>query len=212
MIAAFTAAWRLYRQSGQITPRVVGLITGGLVPLTIALIFLFNFNFGSAWPVLLVVLGVGMLLRGSSTNTANKTAEVSSWNARDLQQHVMILGWVYIIGHAILLAIGAFLFILLTGIGLVVTPIPRRGWCCRSSARPSEALLILLGLPGVAAGDGLLPRPGMGPHPGAGCGASGNLATSRSGRLSAPTPAARFSHLQRPAREYFEQRRVATAA
>ena len=77
-VAAFTGAWRLYRQGGQMTPRVVGLITGGLVPLTIAVVFLFNFNFGSGWPVLLVVLGIGILLRGGSTDTANKTAEVPS--------------------------------------------------------------------------------------------------------------------------------------
>jgi hypothetical protein len=77
-VAAFTGAWRLYRQSGQMTPSVIGLITGGLVPLTIALVFLFNFNFGSAWPVLLVVLGIGMLLRGGTTDTTNKPMEVSS--------------------------------------------------------------------------------------------------------------------------------------
>lgn len=77
-IGAFAAAWTLYEQDGHFTPRVVGLITGGLVPLTIALIFLFNFNFGSAWPVLLVVLGAGMLLRGGATDSTEKPAEVSS--------------------------------------------------------------------------------------------------------------------------------------
>ena len=76
-VAAFTAAWRLYQQTGQMTPHVVGLITGGLVPLTIALIFLFNVDFGSAWPVLLVVLGVGVLLRGATTDMANKQEGVS---------------------------------------------------------------------------------------------------------------------------------------
>jgi hypothetical protein len=77
-LGAFAAAWTLYRQDGHFTPRVVGLITGGLVPLTIALIFLFNFSFGSAWPVLLVVLGAGILLRGGAADGVEKTAEVSS--------------------------------------------------------------------------------------------------------------------------------------
>lgn len=69
-IGAFASAWTLYQQTGQFTPRVAGLITGGLVPLTIALIFLFNFDFGSAWPWLLVVLGAGMLLRSTRTASA----------------------------------------------------------------------------------------------------------------------------------------------
>ena len=77
-IAAFATAWTLYRQDGHFTPRVTGLVTGGLVPLTIALIFLFNFNFGSAWPVLLVVLGAGILLRGGATDSTEQPAEVSS--------------------------------------------------------------------------------------------------------------------------------------
>jgi LiaF transmembrane domain len=77
-IGAFVAAWTLYRQDGHFTPRVIGLVTGGLVPLTIALIFMFNFNFGSAWPVLLVVLGAGILLRGGATDCTEQPAEVSS--------------------------------------------------------------------------------------------------------------------------------------
>jgi len=76
-------------------------------------------------------------------------------NARDMQQHVMILGWLYIIGHAFFLAIGVFLFILLTGIGLAVNDPDARlvlpivgtavGW-----------LMILLAVPGLLAGYGLL--------------------------------------------------------
>jgi hypothetical protein len=77
-VGAFAAAWTLYRQDGYVTPRVAGLVAGGLVPLTIALIFLFNFNFGSAWPVLLVVLGAGILLRGGAADQTEKAAEVSS--------------------------------------------------------------------------------------------------------------------------------------
>lgn len=76
-IGALAAAWTLYRQNGELTRPAVGLITGGLVPLTIALIFLFNY-FGSAWPVLLVVLGAGMLLRGGTPNSAGNSAEVHS--------------------------------------------------------------------------------------------------------------------------------------
>lgn len=77
-IAAFSAAWPLYQQDGHLTPRVIGLVTGGLIPLTIALIFLFNINFGSAWPLVLVVIGAGIVLRSVVTDSTDKTAEVSS--------------------------------------------------------------------------------------------------------------------------------------
>jgi hypothetical protein len=76
-IAVFAAAWRLYRQTGQTSPRVVGLVTGGLVPLTIAVIFLFNVDLGNAWAVLLV-LGAGTLLRGGTTDRADNPTEVPS--------------------------------------------------------------------------------------------------------------------------------------
>jgi hypothetical protein len=77
-IGAFAGAWSLYQQNAGFTPAVVGLIIGGLMPLTIALIFLFNFSFGAAWPVLLVVLGAGMLLRSGITDSAEKRTEVPS--------------------------------------------------------------------------------------------------------------------------------------
>jgi hypothetical protein len=76
-------------------------------------------------------------------------------NARDVQLHVTILGWLYVIGHVLFVALGVFLFVLLTGIGLAVNDPDARlvlpvvgtavGW-----------LLILLGLPGLIAGYGLL--------------------------------------------------------
>jgi hypothetical protein len=73
-VAAFGAAWRVYQQAGRLTPEAMGLVTGGLVPLTVALIFLLNFDFGAAWPVLLLVIGAGMLLRsvGSTENANNQ--------------------------------------------------------------------------------------------------------------------------------------------
>ena len=40
-------------------------------------------------------------------------------NQRDLQEHVTILGWLYVVGHTIFLAIGAFVFLLLVGLAPV---------------------------------------------------------------------------------------------
>ena len=78
-------------------------------------------------------------------------------NQRDMQQHVTILCWLYIISHVFFIVIGGFVFVLMTSIGVVV--------------RDPEALPILsivgtwialfltvLALPGLIAGVGLLKR------------------------------------------------------
>jgi hypothetical protein len=72
-----------------------------------------------------------------------------------MQQHVTILGWLYVIGHAIFLVIGAFLFILLTGIGLAVDDAEAR-LVLPVVGTALGLLLVLLGLPGLIAGYGLL--------------------------------------------------------
>ena len=74
---------------------------------------------------------------------------------RDVQLHITVLGWLYIVGHALFLIVGGFVFLLLTGIGF--------------GSRDAEAarilpivgisvglLLVALPLPGLAAGYGLL--------------------------------------------------------
>jgi hypothetical protein len=78
-------------------------------------------------------------------------------NKHDLDLHVKILGWLYILGNAIFLVVGVTGFIFLTGIGAV--------------SGDTEAVKILgfigtvgilffgvLGLPGIVAGIGLLKR------------------------------------------------------
>jgi hypothetical protein len=78
-------------------------------------------------------------------------------NEHDLDLHVKILGWLYILGNAIFLVVGITGFIFLTGIGAV--------------SGDTEAVKVLgfigavgvlffgvLGLPGIAAGVGLLKR------------------------------------------------------
>ncbi len=82
-------------------------------------------------------------------------------NQRQLQQHAILLGWLLIVEHAILLLAGAFVFVLLTSVGLV--------------SRDSEAMTILgivgtsvgmflaaLSVPGTVAGIGLLKRKSWG--------------------------------------------------
>ncbi len=78
-------------------------------------------------------------------------------NEQQLQLHVPIVGWVLIVGHVIFLAAAAFVFLLLSGIGVAV------GDAEASSillivATAVAALLGLLAIPGLVAGFGLLAR------------------------------------------------------
>jgi hypothetical protein len=74
---------------------------------------------------------------------------------RDVQQHITVLGWLYIVGHALFLIVGGFVFVLLTGIGF--------GSGDAEAARILPIVGILVGLllaapalSGLAAGYGLL--------------------------------------------------------
>jgi O-antigen/teichoic acid export membrane protein len=78
-------------------------------------------------------------------------------NQRDLQQHVTILGWLYVVSHAIFLAIGAFVFLLLVGIA-PFTGDPEPMWILSLVGTTVGLLMAALGLPGLLAGYGLLRR------------------------------------------------------
>jgi hypothetical protein len=74
---------------------------------------------------------------------------------RDIERHMPILSWILIIGHAIFLAIGAFVFMLLIGIGAVSGQGDTMA-ILTIVAMGVAALMTLLALPGIAAGYGLL--------------------------------------------------------
>ncbi len=61
-VASLNQARLLYQQSGTLTPAMRGPLTGGLVLLLVALVFLFGLSWTLFWPAVLVVVGVGMLL------------------------------------------------------------------------------------------------------------------------------------------------------
>jgi cation transport ATPase len=63
-IAAFAGAWREYRSAGQMTGGVRGSLFGGLLITLVALILLFNLDWGIFWPILLIIGGLGLLLTG----------------------------------------------------------------------------------------------------------------------------------------------------
>ncbi len=78
-------------------------------------------------------------------------------NEQQLELHIPIVAWLLIVGHALFLVIGGFVFLLLTGKGVAA-----------HDAEASSILLIVatgvagllgvLGIPGVIAGLGLLAR------------------------------------------------------
>jgi hypothetical protein len=82
---------------------------------------------------------------------------VDQLNEREFHQHVTLLGWLHILGNAILLVLGACTFTLLAGIGVASgDPVAARilsvvGLACGS-------LLVVLAIPGIVAGYGLLRR------------------------------------------------------
>jgi len=56
-------AWQRYRRAGRWTSSARSALTGGLLIGTVALIFLFDLSWSLFWPVLLIILGAGILLR-----------------------------------------------------------------------------------------------------------------------------------------------------
>ncbi len=79
----------------------------------------------------------------------------------DLQQHVTIVGWLYIIGHVFFILIGGFVFVLMMSIG-AVTRDPEALPVLSIVGTWIALFLTVLALPGLIAGVGLLKRQAWG--------------------------------------------------
>jgi hypothetical protein len=86
---------------------------------------------------------------------------MSQIDERQIGQHIMIVGWLHIVGSAIYLAIAAFVFALLTGIG-VASGDTEAVTVLTTVGTSVGAFLSILALPGIAAGIGLLMRKSWG--------------------------------------------------
>ncbi len=66
LIPAVGSLWTaasIYRRNGRkFTAAARGPLTGGIVLLTVAGFFLFNVNWGTAWPVFLIIAGAAVLV------------------------------------------------------------------------------------------------------------------------------------------------------
>lgn len=83
---------------------------------------------------------------------------------RQLEQHVPILGWIHIISSAIFLVLGLFLFLLLGGIGLFAGRAgdPDAPFVLVMIGLFVGGLMVVMALPGILAGWGLLKRKNWG--------------------------------------------------
>jgi len=82
---------------------------------------------------------------------------MNSLNQRQLQLHVPVVGWLLIVGHATLLLVGVFVFLLLTGIGIGSGD--RQATAILGIVGTTVGLLLIaLAIPGLVAGAGLLAR------------------------------------------------------
>lgn len=61
-VGAFSTAYYTYRTDGRLSGAARGSLLGGFVLGMVALIFLFNLNWGILGPVLLVLAGLGVLV------------------------------------------------------------------------------------------------------------------------------------------------------
>jgi len=66
-VGAFNTAWRRYQAAGgRLASDAVSALVGGLILTIVALAFLFNLGLNASllWPVLLIIGGAALLLRG----------------------------------------------------------------------------------------------------------------------------------------------------
>jgi hypothetical protein len=62
-VTNLSRAWRRYQQAGSWTSDARGSLVGGLILTLVAFIFLFELSWGLFWPVILIIIGAGLLLR-----------------------------------------------------------------------------------------------------------------------------------------------------
>jgi hypothetical protein len=60
---ALYAAWRAYQHDGRLSGEAIAPAIGGAALVLLSLALIFDFAWGSLWPLLLIAVGLGVLLR-----------------------------------------------------------------------------------------------------------------------------------------------------
>ena len=63
-LSSFGTAYRLWMRSGRFSFGVWSAFYGGLFPLLVAFMFLFDLDWGAFWPLFVILPGFGMLVSG----------------------------------------------------------------------------------------------------------------------------------------------------
>lgn len=82
---------------------------------------------------------------------------MNRFNEQELQLHISILGWLHIVVNAFFLVLAAFAFVLLPAVGTVIDD-PQGVVIFSLLGTAFGVLMLVLGLPGIVAGYGLLKR------------------------------------------------------
>ncbi len=64
VFSAWSRALSIFREAGEITEKSIQAITNSLYLLFVALIFLFNLDWGRVWPGFIIIVGFNSLARG----------------------------------------------------------------------------------------------------------------------------------------------------
>ena len=63
-LCSLRGAWRSYRKDGSLNEEGRGQMTGGVILMLIAATFIFNWSWGSIWPIFLIIAGISAVLGG----------------------------------------------------------------------------------------------------------------------------------------------------
>jgi phosphatidylserine synthase len=64
--AALVSAARYYRVDGRFSSRAIGSATAGVLMLATALILFLDLDWGQVWPIMVIIVGLGILWRGTA--------------------------------------------------------------------------------------------------------------------------------------------------
>ena len=61
-VGSLANAWRIYRAQGRPTAAMRGPLVGGFALLLVTTILLFDLDWGTLWPLFLIIVGLGALI------------------------------------------------------------------------------------------------------------------------------------------------------
>ncbi len=165
-VTTLWAAWMAFVRGGlRFNAAVRGSLSGGLIILTVALMFLMGLDWGVWWPAMLIVPGVAIILNGFA-ETDNVSLQALAGMNLWVGATVAALGTTFLLNNQHLISLRALFgdlqwwgfFVLLPGLGAFINALialtrgsgltgPVRGLLVAGVALCAVAVVALLGLP-----------------------------------------------------------------